>query len=181
MATITEQLIKKRDAGHNVGYFTSIFKPEKLEGGAKCKADTDNMDLVKLIFDPSDDEVVHAQIVASATEKADAIVYSPEVLHFDFENKTYFFNGKDDMATVYPLVPSAVGKTFKTSHFKNIDSGNDVASIKRGWYAYFVPASGDVASHYAVTATKPATETAVNVFKVFNIHLEDEYELLGMD
>lgn len=181
MSTITEQLITKQDAGHSVGYFTSIFKPEKLEGGAKCKADTDNTELVKLVFDATDDEVVYAQLVTSATEKADAIVMSPEVLHFDFENKTYFFNGKDTMATVYPLVPSAIGKSFKTNAIKVVDAGKGLTDVKRGWFAYYVPKAGDVKAHYALTATKPADSTAVNVFKVFNTHFEDEYEILGLD
>lgn len=176
MATITQQLITKQDGGHAVGYFTSIFKPDKLEGGAKCKTDIDNTTLVKIVFDSEDDEVVHVEKVAKATDKADAIVMSPEVLHFDFENKTYFFNGKGEMATVYPLVPSAVGKTFKVNNIKVVDSEKKPEDVKRGWYAYY-----DVDGKYAITATKPEASVAVNVFRVFKMHLEDEYELLGLD
>ena len=93
------------------------------------------------------------------------------------------------MATVYDL-RNAKGKTFKTSDFKVVDSGKTSADIKRGWYAYYVPyaaattgenATAEVLAYYAITATKPAAATAVNVFRVFNTSFEDEYELLGLD
>ena len=180
MATITQKLIEKQNGGHAVGYFTSIFKPEKLEGGAKCKADVDNTELVQVYFEDTDQEVVYVKRLTAATDKADAIVLSPEVLHFDFENKTYFFNAKDEMATVYPLTPQAVGKTFKTSDFKAATS-KDLKNVKRGWYAYFDPTQVD--GKYLLTDETPSAleATAKNVFKVFNVHFEDEYELLGLD
>ena len=58
MTTTLESLIGKKGT-HAVGYFTSTPEPRQLDGGAKCKEDIDNFELVELVADPADEEVFY--------------------------------------------------------------------------------------------------------------------------
>lgn len=175
MTTTLESLIGKRGT-HAVGYFTSIVEPRQLDGGAKCKEDIDNFELVEIVSDPDDQEVLYVQKLTDETKKG-YIAYISEVLHFpEYETKLSFWNGKGTMTGVFfqePLV------SFKTSAFKIADSGKTADDVLKGWYAYYVPQAGDTAPYYALTATKPTGKA--NVYTVVQLVQEDTGELLGLD
>ena len=177
LTTSIEKLIKDR-GNHTVGYFSSIVEPRQIDGGAKCKVDIDNFELVELYFESDDQETPYIKPLTDNTKKG-YIVDSSEILHYEaLETKLGFFNGKGTMANVYVQEP---GVTFKTNNFV---AGHDVTPAK-GMYAKWVAGKSETApspeanGHFEIVSVKPADKN--NVFIVWGTTEDLTEELLGLD
>lgn len=178
MTTNIEKLIGKRGE-HAVGYFSCIVNPRQIDGGAKCKVDIENTELVDVYFEADDQEVPYCKPLEDNTVKG-YIVMASEVLHYeDLETKLSFYNGEGTMTNVYVQEP---GTTFKTNNFV---LGTGVDAPAKGMFARWVVGKNadgpcpNANGYYEVVSTKPTDEN--NVFMVWGTTKDETEELLGLD
>jgi len=178
MSTNIEKMIGQRGK-HAVGYFSSIVEPRQIDGGAKCKVDIENTELVDIYFEADDQEVPYCKPLEDNTKKG-YIVMASEVLHYeDLETKLSFYNGVNTMTNVYVQEP---GVTFKTNNFV---LGSGVTEPAKGNYAVWKvgkKADGpcpEANGYFEIVADKPADEN--NVFVVWGTTEDETEELLGLE